>query len=373
MRSLADLLATPAGVALLAERGVFADHEEFARRLEPPRSPDLADLVGGARDIPLVFVGQQLCTDLLPVTAAKFVTLRDCAATHAMTPVVLWHDMDSVRSERFGARVVLGSGKRRRGVWLTSSDVGDIEPRFIVLDRERVESAFTEISALASASPEGRARARRLATATDHARTLADATRTMADVLVREQIGLVAPSATTSDLVASGLLVGSVQEYIANVDDVVRVFNERLDELIALDVDPQLRPLDHDHLPLRYSCPDDDTRIPLKRERDEYAVGTCPCGRSFAFHLTDGELWEGGRWSIDASLPVHHNDLAGGWVAGRSTALYALMYNAVLARVLGRRPIPILVPPSLPAADDAETVLTRYLTAGTQAPAPAAA
>jgi hypothetical protein len=72
-----------------------------------------------------------------------------------------------------------------------------------------------------------------------------------------------------------------------------------------------------------------------------------------------------GRWSIDVSMPLHHNDLASGWVAGRSTALYGLAFNEVLERVFGRRPIPMLVPRDLPA-DSApeETLLVLWLTQG---------
>jgi hypothetical protein len=144
-------------------------------------------------------------------------------------------------------------------------------------------------------------------------------------------------------------------------------------DLLAEGVDPLVRPLPPDYLPLRFSCPRDDIRLRLARERrgeDIFAAATCRCGETYAFHLggsraTLGELAETGRWSIDVSMPVHHNHLASGWIAGRSTALYGLVFNEVLIRVLGRMPIPVLAPPELidAAAGDesAETLLVRHL------------
>jgi GTP cyclohydrolase II len=286
--------------------------------------------------------------------------------------------MDSARSERFGARVVLVSGKRRRGVWLVPSDIGDVEPRFITLDPQRLREACAEIEAWAvdasTSGAEARARVQRLAALLEGAETLAQAARAIADELVRVQIGLDAHSTTAAEMVAGGLLKDSVEDYLANLDTVVAVFNETVAELIALDIDPTLRPLPDDHLPLRYSCPGDGTRMRLSRENragDMFAVATCDCGERYEFRLQRGrgaldELDATGRWSIDASMPVHHNDIASGWVAGQSTGLYALLFNAVLERVFGKRPIPILVPARLGEetpgeGDDEVTVLTRYL------------
>lgn len=41
------------------------------------------------------------------------------------------------------------------------------------------------------------------------------------------------------------------------------------------------------------------------------------------------------------------NDLMGGWISGRSSALYALVFHDVLTQVFGKTPIPVLVPPAL--------------------------
>jgi hypothetical protein len=104
-----------------------------------------------------------------------------------------------------------------------------------------------------------------------------------------------------------------------------------------------------------------------RRGRDLFAVATCRCGQNYAFHLGSGramlaELAATGRWSIDVSMPVHHNDLASGWIVGRSTALYGLVFNEVLSRVLGRTPIPMLAPAELADGHEGtETLLVRHL------------
>jgi hypothetical protein len=138
---------------------------------------------------------------------------------------------------------------------------------------------------------------------------------------------------------------------------VVTVFNAAIDTLVAADVDPQVRPLGPDFLPLRYSCDRDDRRCTLTHERsgvDHFAVTTCACGARYRFHLGTGSLSIGdlgatGRWSVDVTLPMYLNDLASGLVAGQSSALYGLVLNDVLEKVLARRSIPMLIPADLPA------------------------
>jgi hypothetical protein len=160
------------------------------------------------------------------------------------------------------------------------------------------------------------------------------------------------------------MLVASVEEYLTRIDEVVEVFNAAVARLVADDVDPQVRPLRADYLPRRYSCPRDGTRLRLDRgcARSRPAAAE----RANGFELGDpprlDELRATGRWSIDVSMPVHHNDLASGWVGGRSTALYGIVFNEVLTKVLGRRPLPVLVPARLPLEGVAEeTLLVGYL------------
>jgi hypothetical protein len=133
-----------------------------------------------------------------------------------------------------------------------------------------------------------------------------------------------------------------------------------------------VRPLGEDYLPLHYSCPVDGTRQPLRREHrgaDRFAVTSCVCGRDYRFPLGGspplGDLLTTDRWSVDVTIPLYLNGLASGVVAGQSSALYGLVLNEVVEKVLGEPPIPVLVPPDLPevlADEHRPTLLVEYLT-----------
>lgn len=379
MRALSDLMGTDDGLALLEERGVMTDPAAFAARLRPPADPGLGDRLGVASERPLVYVGQQVCADIGLGTAAKYRALRDLVAEHDVAPAVLWHDMDSARSERFGARIVVPGEKKTRGIWLVpraTVERSDVEPRFVPVERERLEAAFDALEewavgvrpgdVQAARSDVGRLRREVL---DGEPETLGAVTRSLATALLRDALDLEAPSASASEMVEAGMLVGAIEEYIAARAEVVAVFNEVVESLGADGIDPQVRPLADDYLPLRFSCPDCATRLRLGAEVDGSALAataTCRCERRCSFDLgRAGEpsldaLCETGRWSPDVSMPVHHNDLASGWVGGRSTALYGLVFNEVLRRVLDREPVPILAAAG-DRGDPDETLLVRLL------------
>jgi hypothetical protein len=368
----ADLLQSADGVAYLAEHGVFASPAVFAERLAPPERDDLAAMLGLDPAAPLVYVGHQASADLARPTVAKFEAAQALAAGGTQL-AILWHDMDSTQSERFGARIVLPGAKRTHGVWLAPRELEDREPRFIEVERGRLEAAVQAIAEWAREfcredRAAARARVEQLAAALldEDVATLADANRALLTTVLREQVGFEPRAVFASEMVAAGMLVASVEEYLARIDEVVEAFNAAVARLVADDVDPQVRPLRPDYLPLRYSCPRDGTRLRLDREGAPLrAVATCRCGTRYEFELGDpprlDELRASGRWSIDVSMPVHHNDLASGWVGGRSTALYGIAFNEVLTTVLGRRPLPVLLPARLPPDGEGETLLVGYL------------
>jgi hypothetical protein len=318
-----------------------------------------------------------VCSDVAAPTVAKFACARDLTEAHGVATAVLWHDMDSTQSERFGARIVLPAGKRLKGVWLAPRELEDLEPRFIEVERARVEQAVAELATWVHnadvpdrAEATGRVERLRAWLLEADLRTLADVNRALATLLLREGLGYAPPSTFASEMLARGLLVARVEEHLARAAEVVAVFNAALDGLAAADVDPQVRPLPDDHLPLRFSCPRDGTRLRLGAERSGgrlVAAATCRCGTRHAFDLGPqdaprlDELAATGRWSIDVCMPIHHNELASGWVGGRSTALYGIACNAVLERVFGRTPIPVLVPAGVDG--EGETLLVRHLLA----------
>ena len=187
--------------------------------------------------------------------------------------------------------------------------------------------------------------------------------------LLREQLGFSPPSAFVSTLAARRLLARTLGDALAAIADLVRAFNDAVRELIGADVDPQVRSLPPDYLPLNYSCRSCGARRRLRLERDgadHFAATTCSCGARERFHLgaralSLGELEATERWSPDVTLPVYLNDLASGVVVGRSSALYGLVLDAVLVRTLGRSPIPMLLPADLTDALDAQGEDDRFL------------
>jgi hypothetical protein len=202
--------------------------------------------------------------------------------------------------------------------------------------------------------------------------TLAGAGRSVASFLLARSVEFDAPGVFVSELARWGLLTDRVSVAVARVDDLVIVFNAALESLVARDVDPMVRPLGEDYLPLHYSCPVDGTRQRLRREHrgaDRFAVTSCVCGRDYRFPLGGspplGDLLATDRWSVDVTIPLYLNGLASGVVAGQSSALYGLVLNEVVEKVLGEPPIPVLVPPDLPevlADEHRPTLLVEYLT-----------
>ena len=374
MRELSDLLADDAGRALLLERGMHTDPVTFMEQLQPPPDDALNELLGLPARTPLVHIGQQACADIGPSVAAKFAaadTLRGAEAT----PVVLWHDLDRAGSERRGMRVVLPSGKKTRGVWLAPRALADRETRFIDIEPAALARLFEELRAwvdnnLPADRAAAGARVEALAGAV-LARapvTLGDVNAALSDHLLRAQLGLELPSTTLSAMAARGMLTASVEAYLNALDDVVCVFNETIARLTETGVDPHLRPIGDDYLPLFGSCRRCGARLRLAHERagvDHYAVATCRCGERHRHHLGTGtpalgELAETGRWSPDVSLPIHHNHLASGWVVGRSTALYGMVLNEVMQRALGVDPIPGFIPAQLSDDGNGEAAAQAY-------------
>ena len=383
MRTLRDvpaLLADDAGRAYLAAHGMFTDLDSFVAALRPPADDSLNALMALPESTPLVHIGQQVCADYDRAVVSKF-EVAGLLELSGITPALLWHDCDRAGSERYGMRLRLPNADGPRGVWLAHRSLGKQEPRFIEVDPEQLEQLLAYLGSwLRSRLASGhRAAARaRLAALIEAVRpvggqTLSAVNRAIAEHLLREALGLHLRSTSLSAMLDRGLLTPSVNAYLAQIDDVIRVFNEGVSTLVADGIDPLVRPLDADHLPLFYSCATCGTRVRLVHERLErghYAVAQCPCGVERRFHIGHrtislGELEATDRWSPDVSLPVHLNRLASGWVVGRSTALYGMVLNGVTERVLGHKPIPGFVPPGLedPADEGAPrpTILVGHL------------
>ena len=382
---LPAILADDAGRELLAAHGIYTDIADFLAALRPPADGGLSSLLAVSPQAPLVHIGQQVCTDYHPAVTSKFEVARTLEA-HDVTPALLWHDADRAGSENFGMRILVPTAKGTRGLWLVHRSMRELELRFVPVESERLDEVFADLRAWLVHRPGGNRGdgAGRLDALADAGRArcgehLGALNGALSEHLLREQLGLEPASTFLSIMLERGLLTEPVNAFLAVLDDVVRVFNEQLGRLGELGVDAGVKPLNEDYLPLFYSCRLCGTRLRLAREReasDHYGAAACRCGEIHRFHLGHGtpslgELEPTGRWTPDISLPVHHNQLASGWVVGRSSALYGMVFNEVTERALGLAPIPALVPPAL--ADgrgvdgdgplETESLLLRYLTA----------
>jgi hypothetical protein len=380
MRSLAELLSTPEGRSYLEERGIALDRASFAERLRPPRDDRLRELVRLPAETRLVYVAHQTHVDFSRSVVAKLRAARDLDAP-ATAAVMLWLDTDRIGSDKAATTIALPGDGADGALRLVPHRLRNLEPRFAPVERERLEEVVDRLhrwvdDAAGDARAAAHARVARLAAALDGAGApaLAECNRALATVLLREHLGFEPRAAFVSTLAGRGLLSATVADALSRIEDVVRVFNAAVDELRAAGVDAQVRPLAGDYLPLNWACERCGARRRLHLERngpDRHAAFACSCGAGRRFWLGSGELSLGeleatGRWSTDVTLPVYLNDLSSGVVVGRSSALYGLVLDRVLERVLGRRAIPMLVPEDLaepregdrPAAD---SLLRDYL------------
>ncbi len=381
VRSIAELLASETGRSFLEERGVVLGRTAFIERLRPPADERLRELLGLPGASLPVYVAHQTHVDLRRTVVSKLRAARDLHEGR-ISAVVLWLDTDRVGSDKAATTISWPDAQEERSIRLVPHRLRNLEARFAPVERPRLAEVVARLGdwidgtvANARQAAEARARLDRLAQAIVAAEpaTLARCNEAIVMWLLREQLAFNPASAFVSTLAARRLLARTLGDALAAIADVVRVFNDAARELIAADVDPQVRPLPADYLPLNYSCRRCGARRRLRLERDgidQFAAATCSCGARERFHLgartlSLGELEATERWSPDVTLPVYLNDLASGVVVGRSSALYGLVLDAVLVRALGRSPIPMLLPAdladALEARGESDSFLYDYL------------
>jgi hypothetical protein len=377
MRSVADLLRGDDGRKLLADRGVLSDAAEFARQLTGPADGALASALGLA-DARLVYVHQQTQVDYPDSVISKFRAALALRAHPGVAPVALWIDTDRAKTD--SSTIVIRAGGEEFRKRLAPHRLRDVETRFVTVDPGQVRAALTALGdwlsrrPAASAVTQDRLGQLKGALAAPQIQTLAQVDLAISARLLDGLLGYEPPPMLTSQLAASGLLGPALDSMLTGMDDFITIFNEEVAALTAADIDPCVHVLPEEYLPLHFSCPKDGLRRRLARQRegaDQVAVATCRCGTTYRFHLgarslSGAELAATGRWSVDVSLPLFVNELVSGFVAGRSSASYGLVLNQVASRVLGKDPVPILVPVDLPQAmpqpDRSNSALFDYLT-----------
>ncbi|HKX25134.1 MAG TPA: hypothetical protein VJP08_02330 [Actinomycetota bacterium] len=377
MRSLIDLLGSPDGHTFLEERGVQVSEDAFVGGLRTPVRSGLGDVVDLGPGS-LVYTAHQLQCDYALSVTAKLRTLADFNGRDDIAPLAAWLDMDRTGSNKLSTSIAWPRGGG--SVRLAPQRFKEREPRFVPVERDRLQEVMAKLEAWARSVGDDGAiqRHRPLAEAllADGVDTLADANLRLTSAMLKGYLGVEVPSVLVSEVAARGLLTEPVEAAVADLDGFVGVFNAAIDALVAADVDPQVRHLGEGYFPLRYSCSNCQARCTLvhrRRDADHFAEVTCrSCGAEHRFHLgsgtpSAGEVFATGRWSADVSLPAYLNDLVSGVVVGRSSALYGLVLNEVVAKVLGGDPVPALIPPRLSEileTDSAGSLLYEYLTSG---------
>jgi hypothetical protein len=376
MRSLVDLLRLPEGREFLEGRGVLLSEDAFVGGLGPPARNGLRDVVDIGREH-LVYAAHQLQCDYPLSVAEKLRTLGHVGGHDGVAPVTLWLDMDRTGSNKMNTTIVWPRGGA--SVRVAPQRFKDREPRFVPVERARLEEVAARLEQWARSLGNDGAidRHRRLAEAllSEDVVTLADANLRLTSVMLEGHLRLEVPSVLISDIAENALLTEAVDAAVADLDGFVAVFNSAVDSLVAANVDPQVRHLGDGYLPLRYSCDNCDARCTLVHRRegpDHFAETRCrSCGTEHRFHLgagtpSAGEVIASGRWSMDVTLPALLNGLVSGVVVGRSSALYGLVLNEVVSKVLGGVPIPMLVPLRLSEvleADSTGSLMFEYLAA----------
>ena len=380
MRQLKDLMACGEDAAFLAERDMFVCEAEFAARLQAPPNGALTAYFEAPQDKP-VYALQQIYTDCTPSMLDRMALLRNLEQRPACFPFFLWIDTDLAGSDPLMLRMLWTVFDKPVSLRLCPAANDVRELRFIPVEPAAVLDALAKLEVYVSQSITGRkkvARAR-VRERLDALRTVllpdppgahSDLNHRLSCFLLNNQGGPNPSSVRVSELL--GLLTAPINDLINRLDDTIRVFNTAAEALRAQDIEPHVKPLAPDYLPLHVSCRVCRRRLRLRRDAqgvDQFAAARCRCGEAYRFHLGSGRLsidaiTNTAEWSPDVSLTLFLNDLVSGYVAGASSgAYYGLVMGEVLQKVFGKRRVPILLP-RLDGSGAGSGLLHRYLMEG---------
>ncbi len=378
MQTLADLMRSPQGQQWLASKGVFTSQQKFKESLKAPAQSDLAVTLG-VNGKKLICSGQQLYIDYHQSVLSKILTLREFKDDPDLFPFFLWVDTDRSGSDNLITKFAWPMDSKKGPIRITPSGMKDIESRFVQLDPVQLRSAIDKLGTHLRQSNVIRKSAKskylelRMFFDRESAGILSDFNYQLTYFLLNKHLGYSPEAVILSEAINRGLITEEVNLLVNHLDEVIKVFNASVQSMQELGIDPQVEIRDQDYLPLFYSCNVDNQRLRLKHvveSGDHFATGTCRCGEAYRFNLGQStlsiaEIAETQRWSPDVLMPAFFNDYVSGYVAGKSSALYLLIINDMLQQVLGKTPVPILVPESLgrpePMPDQVDSLLYDYL------------
>jgi hypothetical protein len=377
MQTLMDVLNSADGVSFLESKGVFVDLQDFKDQLKTPAKPNLADDIGAA-NTKLVCSGQQIYVDYRHSVLSKIVTLQTMEQDEDLFPFFLWVDTDRSGSDNLITKFAWPNSSKKGPISILPPGTRDIESRFVTLDTGQLLGAIDKLETYLRQSGQRRKGAKqkyqqlRAIFADENPGTLSEFNLRLTDFLLTNVFEYIPHSALLSNLLDISVLLDEINSFINSIDGVVQVFNEAVEALAQKGIDPQVKPLPENYLPLFFSCEVDDKRLRLYHQidgNDHFAVSACKCGQEYRFHLghealSVAEITQTDRWSPDVCFPIFFNDLVSGFVAGKSSAIYLMVMNEVLRKVLDKTPVPILVPQSLRDAESdhiqVDSLIYRY-------------
>ena len=389
MQLLSDLLHSERGRDFLLTRGIFSEPGDFASILARPERTELRGFLGldkEAPDLKLVCSGQQIYIDYHFSVLAKIVLMRYLINQPGLAAFFIWHDTDRSGSDPLITKFEWPMGSKTYPIKIAPPGKIEVETRFVELDPDLLNKALETLKNYVFQSNFGdkaatRQRFNELKEVFLHNNraNLSELNFQVTSFLLKKQFGWNPGAAMLSGLLSNDILTAEVELILNNLSGYVQVYNAAIEELQELDIDPQVHPLAEDYLPLYYSCEVDDRRLRLLHldgQDGHYAIARCKCGQEYRFFLGSKvlsltEISQSGRWGPDVSLPVLLNRQVSGLIMGKSSALYGLIMKEVLAKVLGQKPVPFLIPKSLAGAGSVaegyDSVIYHYL-AGKEQP-----
>jgi hypothetical protein len=359
--SLTDLLNSSEGLRFLESKGMVVDRKEFEAQLRIPVTSRLCELLDVQNTKP-VYSAQEIYIDYPRSVLSKLLVLHELEQEPDVFPFFLWVDTDRCGSDQFSVRIVWPLYGQKRAIRISPKALDAMESRFVALDPSVLKKAIDRLSAYLLQTPvEDRRKAQakydelRALFLQPNAQTLSEFNLRVTYFLLNNQLGIHPRPVILSNLINRGALTDEVNVFMDHLDDIVKVFNESVQALVQKGIDPHIKPLNAQYLPLHFSCPADNRRLRLEHVitgKGHFATATCKCGINYSFYLGErtlsmDELAATKRWSPDVCLLIFLNDVVSGWVAGRSSALYSMVFHDVLRKVLNKTPVPILVPQSL--------------------------
>jgi hypothetical protein len=370
MLSLADLLESPQGIDFLRSKGVFVVQNEFIDQLKIPVAPSLAANLG-SQNAKLAYAGQQIYVDCTQSMISRIAILQDLEQVENVSSFFLWVDTDRSGSDKLITKFYWPLFGKNKPLEICVGAVKEIESRFVTLDPALLQRVIDQLGKYLPQTVKEKTDKKKLLRAKEKydrlrtlfvqepAGTLSEFNHQVTYFLLNNHLRFNPHSVILSDIINCGLLTTELNLFVNHLNDAIRVFNESVHSLLRQGIDPQVRPLSEDYLPVNFSCWACNRRLRLYREtqgNDHFAVATCKCGENPRFYmgsqtLTVDEIVRTKRWSPDFCLLIFLNDLVSGYVGGKSSAAYyGLVMKDVLEKVMNKRRVPVLIPDSLGAS-----------------------